>query len=145
MPAGEQASALLGLLQGVRSTGASRWVARCPSHKDRHASLSIRETDDGRVLVHCFAGCGINSVLESVGLDFDALFPSRIESNSGSGPMKRPFPAADVLRALADETLIIGIIASDLEKGRPVKAKDFERLRTAIERVQAAHEFALGH
>ena len=33
------------------------WIARCPAHDDRKPSLSIREADDGKVLVKCFAGC----------------------------------------------------------------------------------------
>lgn len=33
------------------------WMARCPAHDDRTPSLSIRNSDDGRVLVRCHAGC----------------------------------------------------------------------------------------
>ena len=35
-----------------------RWAVRCPAHDDRHASLSIGESDDGsRVLWKCHAQC----------------------------------------------------------------------------------------
>ena len=40
----------------------SGWVARCPAHHDRTPSLSIREID-GKVLVHCQAGCPQDAVL----------------------------------------------------------------------------------
>ncbi len=33
------------------------WMARCPAHEDRTPSLSIRDADDGKVLVRCHAGC----------------------------------------------------------------------------------------
>src|SRR4051794_2459273 len=33
------------------------WVARCPAHEDRKPSLSISSGNDGKVLVHCHAGC----------------------------------------------------------------------------------------
>jgi len=33
------------------------WTSCCPSHDDRHPSLSVRDTNDGRVLVRCHAGC----------------------------------------------------------------------------------------
>ena len=46
----------LDLLEDVRQTGLDQWMARCPSHEDKTPSLSIREGDDGRVLLHCFAG-----------------------------------------------------------------------------------------
>lgn len=35
----------------------SGWAARCPVHDDRIPSLSLCDTKDGRVLVHCHAGC----------------------------------------------------------------------------------------
>jgi hypothetical protein len=39
------------------------WMARCPAHNDATPSLSIQGADDGRVLVHCFAGCGQTRVI----------------------------------------------------------------------------------
>jgi hypothetical protein len=33
------------------------YMAKCPAHADRRASLSISEGRDGRVLLHCHAGC----------------------------------------------------------------------------------------
>ena len=47
---------LLAWLEGVRSTSRG-WTSRCPSHRDKSPSLSIREAEDGRILLHCFAGC----------------------------------------------------------------------------------------
>ena len=45
----------------AQPTGAGRWKARCPAHNDRSPSLSIREGDDGRVLVLCRAGCSLQT------------------------------------------------------------------------------------
>ncbi|MBI1778821.1 MAG: toprim domain-containing protein [Proteobacteria bacterium] len=47
------------------------WMARCPAHEDHTPSLSIRDAGDGRVLVHCHAGCDQRDVimkLRSLGL-----------------------------------------------------------------------------
>jgi putative DNA primase/helicase len=47
------------------------WIARRPSHDDRKPSLSIRDADDGKVLVRCHAGCAQEQViaaLRSLGL-----------------------------------------------------------------------------
>ena len=41
-------------------------MARCPAHDDREPSLSIRDGGDGRVLVHCHAGCEQWRVIEVV-------------------------------------------------------------------------------
>lgn len=48
-------------LGGVRSgTG---WVMRCPAHDDHNPSLSLSDTDDGRILVKCFAQCDAHAVI----------------------------------------------------------------------------------
>jgi hypothetical protein len=65
---------VLGRLDAVRKTP-SGFTARCPSHDDRHASLSISEGDDGRVLVHCHAGCDLDAVLQAIELVLSDLFP----------------------------------------------------------------------
>lgn len=55
-------------LAGVRQTTRG-YIARCPAHEDRRASLSIRERDDARgVLLHCFAGCRYAEILRALNL-----------------------------------------------------------------------------
>src|SRR5262245_40609462 len=51
------------LLEGLdaRRSGAG-WSARCPSHDDRTPSLSIAYVE-GRILVHCHAGCSQEAVV----------------------------------------------------------------------------------
>jgi putative DNA primase/helicase len=63
---------LLDRLDGVRPKGPDSWMARCPAHPDRNPSLSV-SVKDGRVLVHCFAGCAPEAVLEAVGLTWKDL------------------------------------------------------------------------
>jgi hypothetical protein len=62
------------MLLKAQRAGARRWRANCPAHADRSPSLSIREGDDGRVLLHCFAGCGLDEVLATLGLFRRDLF-----------------------------------------------------------------------
>jgi hypothetical protein len=64
---------LVGLVK-ARQLGTSRWMAQCPAHPDRTPSLSIREGDDGRVLLHCFGGCGTARILDALGLGMRDLF-----------------------------------------------------------------------
>jgi putative DNA primase/helicase len=47
---------------GGRKSGRS-WSVRCPAHEDRTPSLSLLDTPDGRVLVHCHAGCEQDKVI----------------------------------------------------------------------------------
>ena len=49
---------------GGRKAG-SGWTARCPAHDDREPSLSIRDAD-GKVLVHCHAGCDQRDVIAAL-------------------------------------------------------------------------------
>jgi putative DNA primase/helicase len=68
---------------GGRKSGLG-WVAFCPAHDDRVPSLSICEAPDGKILVHCHAGCDQHSVigaLKSLGL-WDGAADS---SGTGSG------------------------------------------------------------
>ncbi len=61
--------------------------ARCPSHDDRRASLSIgvgTKSDPCAVLC-CQAGCGVEAVLAAIGLELGALYDSWWEpSRNGS-------------------------------------------------------------
>jgi len=41
------------------------WMAKCPAHNDNNPSLSIRDAD-GKVLLHCHAGCGQREVIEAL-------------------------------------------------------------------------------
>lgn len=68
------AARVLDRLDGVRPTGTGRWIAKCPAHPDRSPSLSIRETDDGRVLLHDHGGCDTENVL--AGSDFVIVEPN---------------------------------------------------------------------
>jgi hypothetical protein len=63
---------ILARLAQVRKT-TSGWSARCPAHDDQNPSLSITVGDDGRVLLHCHAGCSFDAVLNALGMQSAAL------------------------------------------------------------------------
>jgi len=130
------ADRLLSRLEGVRQTGPGRWIARCPAHDDGRASLSIREMEAGRILVHDFAGCSVQEVVTAVGLDMAALFPER-EIQHGK-PERRPIPAADILRCVAFEALVVASAGAAMLAGEPVSGIDRERLVLAVARLQDA-------
>ncbi len=129
---------LLNRLETVRHTGPGRWVARCPAHEDKHPSLAIRELEDGRVLVHDFAGCPIESVLEAVGLEFDVLFPDRPLHSEGRRRERHPFNARDVLSCVSFEVMVTLQCAKVLSSGRRLSEVDQARLLIAVERLSAA-------
>jgi len=65
---------ILSLLSGVRRSGAG-WVACCPAHDDRRASLSVSVGSDGKTLLHCHAGCPTESIVKALGLAMHDLMP----------------------------------------------------------------------
>ena len=68
---------LLSLLEKVRKTSGG-YEARCPSHDDRTASLSISEGEGGKILLKCHAGCPTEQICESLSIAFKDLFPQKI-------------------------------------------------------------------
>src|SRR5262245_10709613 len=42
------------------------WMARCPAHEDREPSLSIKDAEDGKILVRCHAGCDQQQVIAAL-------------------------------------------------------------------------------
>lgn len=72
------------------------WQAKCPAHDDKVASLSIHLEDDGRVLLHCHAGCDSEAVLRAVGLKMSDLFPESRTNSYGEprrGRKRKPAPS----------------------------------------------------
>ncbi len=54
--------------------GGGGFIARCPAHRDRSPSLSIRAGQGGRTLVHCFAGCSLESICDALKIKVSDLF-----------------------------------------------------------------------
>ncbi len=139
------AAALLDRLDGVRACGPGRWIARCPAHEDRSPSLSIRELDDGRVLIHDFAGCAATDVLASVGLMLTDLFPARLNDHMPQTRDRRHWHAArEALQSLDRDALLIAIAAENLAAGIALDEADRALIVAAAARCREAREVACG-
>jgi len=55
-------------------------MAKCPSHEDRMPSLSISQGDKG-VLLKCFGGCSLDSIINSMGLTKNDIFTDDTSNN----------------------------------------------------------------
>ena len=132
---------LLSRLDGVKQTGPGKWLARCPAHEDRSPSLSIRETDDCRVLVHDFAGCSVDSICAAVGLELSDLFP-RIHGKDFdlAAPRAKPprFRASELLPLVVTEATILALAWRTVADGGELSETDRERAELAHEAVMAA-------
>lgn len=132
---------ILNGLNGVKSTGKNKWVAKCCAHEDRSPSLAIKELDDGRILLHCFAGCGVDEVVGALGLELSDLFAEKIAKVE-----HRPFDAYQILECLSEEALIIVLAAGDAFNypAKILSEEDIKRIRLAHKRLSAAYDIARG-
>ena len=133
------AARLLDRLEGVRSVGTARWMARCPAHEDRSASLSIRDAD-GRVLICCHAGCSASDVVEALGLKLADLFDAPIAHHiSGmASPIRAYVNPAEVLRDLAHEAVVLVLISERLRVEPRLTDEMRSRLDLAAGRINGA-------
>ncbi|MBI1742213.1 AAA family ATPase [Candidatus Acetothermia bacterium] len=51
------------------------WTAHCPAHDDQRSSLSVGMGADGKVLLHCHAGCKLEAIVRALNLQTRDLFP----------------------------------------------------------------------
>lgn len=133
------ASTLLDRLEHVRQTAPGRWLARCPAHEDRSPSLSIREIDGGRILLHDFGGCSTEDVLAALGLTMSELFPERLPEHSYPASHSS-IPARDLLVILDHETTVAVLILNDIVTRRTANESQVQRLCQAAARIGKARD-----
>ena len=127
--------ALISRLDGVKPTGPGKYLSRCPSHDDRSPSLAIRYGDDGRVLIHCFAGCETEDVLAAIGLTFSDVMPERIGQDHSYKPVRNRISAKDALSTLDHESLVVAIIGADFLEHQEIDEETWDRLGDAVNRI----------
>ena len=132
---------LLSCLDSARETGHGKYVARCPAHDDRSPSLAIKDCGDGRVLIHCFAGCETEDVLSAVGLTFADLMPEPINGQHSFRPQK--FDTRQVLATLDHESLVVAIVGADFLDHRALDEETWNRLGVAVCRINTARAICI--
>ena len=135
---------ILAKLEGVRQRRQGQNSARCPAHADRGPSLSVRETPDGSVLLHCFAGCNVAAIVGAVGLGLADLFPPL--AKSGREPRRTPrlLSAGQALELLSNEAAIVLMAGAGLVRGQPLSPVDRERVVQAVGRIGWMREESMG-
>ena len=82
-PARVSTNEVLSRLNNVINHGKGQFSASCPcpnhgnGNGDKHQSLSIKQCDDGRTVIHCQAGCNYKDVLSAIGLSATDIAPSK--------------------------------------------------------------------
>lgn len=141
---------LIGRLDRVRRSGRG-FTAKCPAHEDRTASLSITAGDDGRVLLHCFAGCSAVDVVAAAGLTVADLFVRRptaemtFAERAALREHGRQAGWRAALNVFAFESKIVQIAARELRAGKALTPEDRNRLCEACSRIDGAREVLCAH
>lgn len=110
------ASEIARQLGGAKRSG-DNWSCKCPAHDDRQASLSIKDTDDGKLLVRCHAGCEQSDVINE--LKILGLWPG--QSRTKPVPKSLPPPVVvDLPSTPATGTKIVATYDYVDEDGKPL-------------------------
>lgn len=140
------AAVLLDRLESVRQGRHGRWMAKCPAHDDRSPSLSIRETGDGTILLHCFAGCGAADIVAAIELELADLFPDAVAHHVQG--RKRERARVDwraVVYAIRHDLIVLTLAAGKLRRHDPLTNDEDAALERALETVEQAVEKTGGH
>lgn len=114
------------------------WQAKCPAHEDKVASLSIHTEEDGKVLLHCHAGCEPEAVLRAVGLKLSDLFPEEKGTSRGdTGRSKRRSRSAPSDSSIVAEYDYLDESGSLLYQSVRLDPKDFRFRRRVVTSTSA--------
>jgi hypothetical protein len=61
---------------GAKALSDGSYSALCPAHDDHNASLNLKETSEGRILDHCFAGCSHEEVTTAIAARLSEFNPN---------------------------------------------------------------------
>jgi hypothetical protein len=137
------AELIVSRLDRVRQVAPDRWRADCPAGHKSTGALSIIDAGEGRIKIHCFAGCDAPDILAIIGLSLSDLYPTPPKNHDGKTKQTKPghWHMANVaLRILRHEVLLVVVAAENVRQGVVLDADDLERLAQAAGRIRAAAE-----
>jgi len=131
---------LLTRLDGVITSGKG-WRCFCPSCGGRSRKVSIAESENGSLLIHCFGGCAVHEVLGAVGLTVGDLFQRR-DLRTMSAIERREYRQHALipkwraaLDVLSHEATVLLIAASKMGDGDLLDDAELTRMRLAAVKV----------
>lgn len=126
---------ILERLDGVKTVGQSH-IAKCPAHDDKTPSLKLTELRDGRILLHCFAGCAPHEILTAIGLAMGDLFPdSGLGHYRGFQQIEETQTARQNDKHKRDD-IILALAQSQRDNGERLTPKDLDTEKQAFLRIR---------
>jgi len=124
---------ILSQLSKVMSRSNDRWMACCPAHEDKSPSLSITQSSDGKILLHCFAGCTIEEITDALGLSLNKLFP---DNGFNNRDYHHQLKQSQYKEILFNEQVVVAIAKSEIKKNHRLNEKDTARHLLALSRIK---------
>jgi hypothetical protein len=128
---------ILSRLEKVKGRNGA-YTACCPAHGDKSPSLAIRELDDGRILMKCFANCSVQEIMGAIGMQIGDLFP---DTNKDLPSVKRKYYASDLLRVIEFEAWVVSVAAHTMSTGKKLSDTDKDRMKVATARIMEAVKY----
>lgn len=123
----------LSRLEGVKKTGDRKYMACCSAHNDSDPSMAVTEATDGRILVHCYAGCSAGEIMGSLGLSLSDLFPEGAIDHNLKGATPWIAKERKKERNWRDYALqILATAEANRKAGIKLSAKDMDLERRAF-------------
>ncbi len=130
-------------LDGVHKSG-NGYRAKCPAHGgDNDSILSIREAENGGLLIHCWHGCETKEVLDSIGLTWADIMPERLTHHAPPEKVRKWREDAthrDWTASMKDalyECYIVQITGEVEANGEQLSSKWRDRRKLAIKRIES--------
>ena len=118
---------LVDRLDKVKDKGRDEFIACCPAHEDKSPSLTIKELPDGRILIHCFAGCSPLEIVNAVGLTMGDLFPEKLERD-----FKPLYMASQQKKGNDHHRLIMSVADGIRRQGQKLTRKELDEEKAAF-------------
>lgn len=122
---------ILNRLEKVRRTGPGKWIACCPAHADKRPSLAVKLTDDDKILLKCWAGCDVESIVSAIGLTLSDLMPEKPQGYDRTRARVPRFNRSEMFDRLLHESIILGLGIRQLLSGKELSPADIESIGKA--------------
>ena len=95
---------------------------------DKNPSLSVKECEDGAIILYCFAGCSAYDIVSAVGLTMRDLYPQQKKANY-------LLDYKYMYESISNEAIVLACAAQDISSGKTLSKEDLNRLQKCALRL----------
>jgi|TARA_R110002012_G_C11396874_1_gene585241 hypothetical protein len=130
---------ILAKFKKVYKSGEGEYQCLCPSHDDNNASLGLKFKED-KMILNCFAGCSMQSILDSVGLTWNDVMPNTRDIKYKPNSRIKFSNPYSILKATRDDLLFVAVCSSNIRKGIQLADSDNKKLFEITGRLRGLYD-----